>query len=93
VNRYHDVSPNDPKLLGRFPSRFRWCVRAVTVQRLHDRSLRQQFRPVTLSNQHQRSIAICQSAALCSAFGSAVMYSAASRSVSNSRPSGRMIGS
>ena len=39
------------------------------------------------------SIATCQSAASCSAFGSAVMYSAASRSVSSLRPSGRTIGS
>jgi hypothetical protein len=37
------------------------------------------------------SIATCQSAASCSAFGNAVMYSAASRSVSNLRPSGRTI--
>jgi hypothetical protein len=39
------------------------------------------------------SIAICQSAAACSAFGKLVMYSAASRSVSNLRPSGSTIGS
>src|SRR5215207_10375786 len=37
------------------------------------------------------SIAICQSAAACSAFGKLVMYSAASRSVSNLRPSGSTI--
>ncbi|MGA8592562.1 MAG: hypothetical protein WB803_25215, partial [Pseudolabrys sp.] len=45
--------------------------------------------PSRSANSNSVSIATCQSAASCSAFGSAVMYSAASRSVSSLRPSGR----
>jgi hypothetical protein len=77
-------SPNDPKNLGAFPPRRWWCFRGVPVQRLHDRDPRQHFRPVALGNKQQRFHRDLPIA--CSAFGSAVMYSAASRKVNSGRP-------
>ncbi|MCK1518372.1 hypothetical protein IVB22_39050 [Bradyrhizobium sp. 190] len=59
------------------------------VQRLHDSDPRQHFRPIALGDQQQRFHRDCQSAASCSVFGSASIYLAASRSVNNSRPSGK----
>ena len=68
-------------------------LRSGSVQRLQDRDPRQHSNPSRSANKNSVSIATCQVGGGVLGFRSAVIYSAASCSVSNSRLSGKMIGS